>query len=147
MTLTNLPPSWLNTVKPRKKIYSTTLVYYLPLTCSDIRGKSLVNNLVSALDMSHCAGSKAQLVSFRGSSLRFLSAVQQKRALSRSQADFATLWTQGIRRKYKGGRSPSQKWKKIEMNGRNNLNETRTCCRKEIASKRDGIQKLMVRKI
>ena len=32
------------------------------------------------------------------------------------------------------------------MNGRNHLNETRTCCKKEIISKRDGIQKFVVRK-
>ena len=32
--------------------------------------------------------------------------------------------------------------RKIEMNGRNNLNETRTRCRKEIISKRDEILKL-----
>ena len=32
-------------------------------------------------------------------------------------------------------------------NGRNNLNKTITCCREEIISKRDRIQKLIVRKI
>ena len=37
--------------------------------------------------------------------------------------------------------------RQIEMNGRNHLNETRTCCKKEIISKRDGIQKFVVRKI
>ena len=63
--------------------------------------------------MTHCAGSRAQLGSLHGSSFRFLPAEQEKRARSRSEEDFATLWTQGIRRKYKEGtRIPPQKLKK-----------------------------------
>ena len=68
-----------------------TRVYYFPLTLSGIRGKSLVTNLVFTLFMTYCAGSRAQLSSLHGSSFRFLSAEQKKRARSRSEADFATL--------------------------------------------------------
>ena len=117
MTISDLLPSCLNTLKPRKKdlqccnLY-VTRVNYFPLTHSGIRGKSLVINLVSTLVMTHCAGSRAQLGSLHGSSFRFLPAEQKKRARSRSEADFATLWTQGIRRKYKEGtRIPPQKLK------------------------------------
>ena len=62
--------------------------------------------------MTHCAGSRAQLGSLHDGSFRFLPAEQEKRARSRSEEDFATLWTQGIRRKYKEGtRIPPQKLK------------------------------------
>ena len=43
--------------------------------------------------------------------------------------------------------APLKNSRKIEINGRNNLNKTITCCREEIISKRDRIQKLIVRKI
>ena len=92
--------------------FYVTRVNYFPPTHSGIRGKSLVINLVSTLVMTHCVGSRAQLGSLHGGSFRFLPAEQEKRARSRSEADFATLLTQGIRRKYKEGtRIPPQKLK------------------------------------